>query len=191
MAGDPRLFACSQQRRAARAVDRGLPEGDDAVDEPGVEARKPNATGGCCGPGCGLNDGEDGPAPVGCHHAAHIEAGIGVVDVDAPGLEHLHVDMTRALKAHGVEPSDAGAQLEHIRHAYGANPASPQDYALREVTLAAKKARPKGSTTAVSCCGANPGMVSWMVKQALVDIAGELKLDFTEPHGRGGPGKNS
>jgi homospermidine synthase len=26
-------------------------------------------------------------------------------------------------------------------------------------------------TTAVSCCGANPGMVSWFVKKALIDIA--------------------
>jgi homospermidine synthase len=25
--------------------------------------------------------------------------------------------------------------------------------------------------TAVSCCGANPGMVSWFVKKALIDIA--------------------
>jgi homospermidine synthase len=25
--------------------------------------------------------------------------------------------------------------------------------------------------TAVSCCGANPGMVSWFVKQGLINIA--------------------
>jgi homospermidine synthase len=36
----------------------------------------------------------------------------------------------------------------------------------------------------VSCCGANPGMVSWMVKQALLDVARELKLDFVEPQTR-------
>ncbi|MBA4038451.1 MAG: homospermidine synthase, partial [Bradyrhizobium sp.] len=46
-------------------------------------------------------------------------------------------------------------------------PEARSNYALREVTLAAKKARPAGSTTAVSCCGANPGMVSFFVKQAL------------------------
>ena len=39
-------------------------------------------------------------------------------------------------------------------------PEARSNYALREATLAAKKARPAGSTTAVSCCGANPGMVS-------------------------------
>ncbi len=37
--------------------------------------------------------------------------------------------------------------------------------------LAAKRARKPGGTTAVSCCGANPGMVSWFVKQALLNVA--------------------
>jgi homospermidine synthase len=55
------------------------------------------------------------------------------------------------------------------------------NYALREATLAAKRARKPGSTTAVSCCGANPGMVSWFVKQALVNIATDTKLKFKEP----------
>src|SRR4029450_13922122 len=54
------------------------------------------------------------------------------------------------------------------------------NYALREGVLDLRRRRP-GGITAVSCCGANPGMVSWMVKQALIDIAGELKLDFVEP----------
>ena len=57
------------------------------------------------------------------------------------------------------------------------------NYALRESVLDLRRRRP-GCITAVSCCGANPGMVSWMVKQALVDIAGELKLDFVEPQTR-------
>ncbi len=54
------------------------------------------------------------------------------------------------------------------------------NYALREGILDLRRRKPGGVTT-VSCCGANPGMVSWMVKQALIDIAKELKLDFTEP----------
>src|SRR5207245_2622680 len=54
------------------------------------------------------------------------------------------------------------------------------NYALRESVLDLRRRRP-GGITAVSCCGANPGMVSWMVKQALIDICGELKLDFAEP----------
>jgi homospermidine synthase len=57
------------------------------------------------------------------------------------------------------------------------------NYALRESVLALRCRRPRGAT-AVSCCGANPGMVSWMVKQALLDVASELKLDFTEPQSR-------
>ena len=49
-------------------------------------------------------------------------------------------------------------------------PESRSNYALRETVLAARRASPGGST-AVSCCGANPGMVSWLVKQALVNLA--------------------
>lgn len=61
-----------------------------------------------------------------------------------------------------------------------ADNASRTNYALRE-TLLAEKRRSPGGPTAVSTCGANPGMVSWFVKQALVDLAGDLGLDFTEP----------
>ena len=59
-------------------------------------------------------------------------------------------------------------------------PAERTNYAMREKMLAVKKTS-AGKSTAVSCCGANPGMVSWFVKQALLDIARELKLDFKEP----------
>ena len=59
--------------------------------------------------------------------------------------------------------------------------AARSNYALRETTLAAKKARKPGSTTAVSCCGANPGMVSFFVKQALLNVASDLKLNVPEP----------
>ncbi len=57
------------------------------------------------------------------------------------------------------------------------------NYALRESVLDLRRRRP-GGVTAVSCCGANPGMVSWLVKQALIDIAGDLELDFTAPQTR-------
>ncbi len=50
---------------------------------------------------------------------------------------------------------------------------SRTNYALRETVLAERRARPGGST-AVSCCGANPGMVSWFVKQALINLAADL-----------------
>lgn len=54
------------------------------------------------------------------------------------------------------------------------------NYALRETLLAEKRKNP-GGPTAVSTCGANPGMVSWFVKEALVNLAKDLKLDFEEP----------
>jgi homospermidine synthase len=36
----------------------------------------------------------------------------------------------------------------------------------------------------VSCCGANPGMVSWFVKQALLNLSAELGLETPEPKSR-------
>ncbi len=54
--------------------------------------------------------------------------------------------------------------------------------------LQAEKRKNPGGTTAVSCCGANPGMVSWFVKQALVDLANDTGMKFKEPerHDRDG-----
>ncbi|WP_374305991.1 homospermidine synthase [Methylocella sp.] len=57
------------------------------------------------------------------------------------------------------------------------------NYALREAVLDLKRALGPGPT-AVSCCGANPGMVSWFVKQALLNVATDLGLDFDEPKTR-------
>jgi homospermidine synthase len=63
--------------------------------------------------------------------------------------------------------------------------AARTNYALREVTRAAKRKNP-GGTTAVSCCGANPGMVSWFVKQALLNIAKDLGMEAAAPESREG-----
>ena len=54
------------------------------------------------------------------------------------------------------------------------------NYALREAVLEERRRAP-GGLTAVSCCGANPGMVSWFVKQALVNLANDLGLKYEEP----------
>ncbi len=54
------------------------------------------------------------------------------------------------------------------------------NYALRETLLAERRKHPGGST-AVSTCGANPGMVSWLVKQALVNLSRDLGIEFEEP----------
>ncbi|UUP16866.1 homospermidine synthase [Nitratireductor thuwali] len=61
-----------------------------------------------------------------------------------------------------------------------ADNASRTNYALRE-TVRQEKRRNPGGTTAVSTCGANPGMVSWFVKQGLVNLAGDLGVDVKEP----------
>ncbi len=55
----------------------------------------------------------------------------------------------------------------------GLPPEERTNYALREIVGAEKRAHP-GGTTAVSCCGANPGMVSWLLKEALLRLATDL-----------------
>ena len=62
-------------------------------------------------------------------------------------------------------------------------PEARSNYALRETVLAARRAKP-GGVTAVSCCGANPGMVSWFVKQALLNLAADLGDEGFEPKTR-------
>ena len=57
---------------------------------------------------------------------------------------------------------------------------SRTNYALRETVLAERRAHP-GGVTAVSCCGANPGMVSWFVKQALMNLAKDTGENVSEP----------
>ena len=57
------------------------------------------------------------------------------------------------------------------------------NYALRQAVLDLRLRRPGGST-AVNCCGANPGMVSWFVKQALLNLAGDLGLPAGLPSTR-------
>jgi homospermidine synthase len=63
------------------------------------------------------------------------------------------------------------------------SPSARSNYALREGILDLRRRRP-GGITAVSCCGANPGMVSWMAKQALLDIARDLGIAHDEPRAR-------
>ncbi len=57
------------------------------------------------------------------------------------------------------------------------------NYALREAVLDLKRELGAGPT-AVSCCGANPGMVSWFVKQALLNLAGDLGIGSGDPASR-------
>ena len=64
------------------------------------------------------------------------------------------------------------------------------NYALREAMRAEKRARP-GGPTAVSCCGANPGMVSWLLKEALLRLAADLGRDAAPPAATARAGRGS
>jgi homospermidine synthase len=66
-----------------------------------------------------------------------------------------------------------------------AGPEKRTNYALRETLLDARRRNP-GGTTAINCCGANPGMVSWFVKQALLNLSADLEIGGSEPTSREG-----
>ncbi len=64
-------------------------------------------------------------------------------------------------------------------------PAARSNYALRETVMEARRQKP-GGTTAISTCGANPGMVSWFVKQALMNLNADTGHHAAEPSTREG-----
>ncbi len=59
------------------------------------------------------------------------------------------------------------------------------NHALRQAVRDEKAAHP-GGVTAVSCCGANPGMVSWLLKEALLRIAADTGVEAAAPADRDG-----
>jgi homospermidine synthase len=90
------------------------------------------------------------------------------LSVDTSSLE-----LMRACREMGVPYIDtvvepwAGFYFDDLPNAERTN------YALRQAVRDEAAANP-GGTTAVSCCGANPGMVSWFVKAALLRLADDL-----------------
>ena len=60
------------------------------------------------------------------------------------------------------------------------SPSARSNYGLRESALALRARYPRGPT-AVLTHGANPGLVSHFVKQALIDLANDAGLDATVP----------
>src|SRR5262245_32571488 len=62
----------------------------------------------------------------------------------------------------------------------GRDNATRTNQALRTTVLEERRRSP-GGTTAISCCGANPGMVSWFVKAALLDLAAEVGHAAPQP----------
>ncbi len=94
------------------------------------------------------------------------------------------VDMMKVARANNalyidtvVEPWEGFYYNKKVDNAKRTN------YALREEAQALKRKLGKG-VTAVSCCGANPGMVSWFVKQALLNVAKEIGLKVQHPQSR-------
>ncbi|MGA0878153.1 MAG: saccharopine dehydrogenase C-terminal domain-containing protein [Ilumatobacteraceae bacterium] len=83
------------------------------------------------------------------------------------------VDIMRCVRENGAlyidtvtEPWE-GFYLDH-----SVGPAGRTNEVLRAQVLAERRRSP-GGPTAVSCCGANPGAVSWFVKEALARLAAE------------------
>jgi hypothetical protein len=68
---------------------------------------------------------------------------------------------------------------------YYANPKIPEDertnYFLRYSARENAKKWPKGATSALVTHGANPGLISHLVKQALLEIAGRRNLPVAKP----------
>lgn len=60
------------------------------------------------------------------------------------------------------------------------NPSDRTNYALREALLQERRENP-GGVTAVSGCGANPGLASWLVKEALLKLCADLEVPFDKP----------
>lgn len=87
------------------------------------------------------------------------------------GLDALYVDAS-------VEPWH-GFYLDR-----DLTPAQRSVYALRESMLAEKPFSPSGTPTAVTCSGANPGLVSWLAKQALLNLCDDLGLVYDMPRSR-------
>lgn len=58
------------------------------------------------------------------------------------------------------------------------------NYAMREMMLAERRRRGGKGVTAVTSCGANPGMVSWLLKQGLLNLARDLGLSANTPQTR-------
>jgi homospermidine synthase len=102
----------------------------------------------------------------------NLSVDVGSIDIMRVARQHkaLYVDTV-------IEPWPGFYYNENV------NNASRTNYAMREEMMTLKRKLGPGPT-AVSCCGANPGMVSWFVKQALFDIARDTKTKITKPESR-------
>ena len=112
-----------------------------------------------------------------------VEAGKGFVvnlSVDTSSLE-----LMRFCREQNVPYIDTVAEPWEGFYFETTSNAERTNYALRQAIRDEKAASPGGST-AVSCCGANPGMVSWFVKEALLTLARDTGLKMKMPTAREG-----
>ncbi|MEM7489579.1 MAG: saccharopine dehydrogenase NADP-binding domain-containing protein, partial [Pseudomonadota bacterium] len=95
------------------------------------------------------------------------------------------LDLMRFCRARGVPYIDTVVEPWAGFYFDDAPNAERTNYALRQKVRDEKAADP-GGTTAVSCCGANPGMVSWFVKAALLRLAEDTDRAAAPPDDRAG-----
>lgn len=101
------------------------------------------------------------------------------VDVDSLSIMQLAHDLNALYLDTVIEPWPGFYYDKNLDNSARSN------YAMREKLLKLKVKLGVGPT-AVSCCGANPGMVSWLVKQALLNIAADSNIKVTIPNDQQG-----
>ena len=99
------------------------------------------------------------------------------VDVSSVALMELCHDLGVLYLDTCIEPWPGGYTDPNL------SPSRRTNYALREQALSLRDSRPKGPT-AVITHGANPGLVSHLVKQALLNVAADTGAKLTEPENR-------
>ncbi len=113
----------------------------------------------------------------------HLEPGKGFcvnLSVDVSSL-----DVMRFCRELGVPYIDTVVEPWAGFHAATKDIEARTNYALREAVRDEKRRNP-GGATAVSCCGANPGMVSWLLKEALLILSRDMGRKDPVPENRAG-----
>src|SRR5436190_1273238 len=101
-------------------------------------------------------------------------------------LDQRHAALSGRLVMVGFGSIGQGALpllLRHLAIDPGLSPSARSNYALRESALALRSRYSRGPT-AVLTHGANPGLVSHFVKQALSDVARGSRVNGANPAGR-------
>ena len=100
-------------------------------------------------------------------------------------VDTASLDLMRFCRERGVPYIDTVVEPWAGFYFDTADNAARTNYALRQAVRDEARRNP-GGTTAVSCCGANPGMVSWFVKAGLLHLAAEAGGDAEPPADRAG-----